>query len=590
MKARQLKQKFVTFFADKNHRQIPSASLIPENDSTTLFISAGIQPLTPYFLGKKHPFGSRLSNVQKCVRTGDIEEVGDTYHHTFFEMLGNWSLGDYFKEEMIPWSFEFLTKYLKINPDHLHVTCFAGDQDSPKDNQTAKLWQQLGIPSKRIHFLGKKDNWWGPSGSIGPCGPDTEMFVDISPASSAIDFTKGCQKGRFVEIWNDVFIQHYQNKDNQLEKLVQNNIDTGMGVERTIAIISGFKDNYLTDIWQPIIQKIEQVSGKSYQNKDYQKSIRIIADHIRSTVFIIADGVETGNKEAGYVLRRLIRRAIVQAKNLNIDNHFTALIGQSVIDNQKNYAGDYPELNNNKDKILTTLEMEEKKFRNTLDRGLKKINQLIESKKLSGKNAFNLYQSFGFPLELIQEEAKKQKYKLKSNFVRQFNQAKQSHAQLSKTLSTGKFKSGLADDSAIITKYHTATHLLHAALRQILGDHVHQAGSNITAKRLRFDFTHPQKLSPSQIKKIQKLVNQKIQSALPVKSQDMPLGKAKKQSTSFLSSVKYPSIVSLYSIGDFSTEICAGPHVTNTKKLSLLKITKQESSGSGKRRLYAVFQ
>ena len=586
MTAKELKKKFVTFFTDKHHREIPSSSLIPENDSTTLFISAGMHPLVPYLCGQTHPLGRRLVNVQKCLRTGDIEEVGNTHHHTFFEMLGNWSLGDYSKTEMIPWSFEFLTKHLKINPDHLHVTCFAGDQDAPKDNQTAKLWQQLGIPSSRIHFLGKKDNWW-EAGSTGPCGPDTEMFVDTSPHKPSVDFDQGCRQQRYVEIWNDVFMSYDKQKDGSYTKLTQQNVDTGMGVERTVAILSGFEDDYLTDIWQPIIQKIEKISGRSYQDPNCQKSMRIIADHIRSAVFVIADGVEPSNKEAGYVLRRLVRRAIVQAKDLGIKNSFIATLAQTVINNKKNYAGDY---DFNTKKIKTVLSQEEQKFSSTLDRGLKEIAKLIENKNLSGLNAFNLYQSFGFPLELIQEEANKEKYKLESDFASQFNQARQAHAKLSRTLSSGKFKSGLADDSAIIAKYHTATHLLHSSLRQVLGNHVKQAGSNITAERLRFDFTHPQKLSQPQIDQVQNLVNQKIQSALPVTSKNMPLGKAKKLSPLALFETKYPPVVSVYSIGNFSTEICTGPHVTNTGKLSPVKITKQESSGSGKRRLYAVFR
>ncbi len=586
MTAPNLKKKFIDFFLSHGHQEIPSASLIPQNDSGALFISAGMHPLIPYLQGQPHPLGKRLVNVQKCLRTSDIDEVGDICHHTFFEMLGNWSLGDYSKKEMVTWSFEFLTKHLTINPKHLHVTCFAGDKDAPKDEETAKLWQHQGILSNNIHFLGKKDNWWGPAGSTGPCGPDTEMFTDTQPDEPQVDFKTGCQQGRYIEIWNDVFMEYYKEKNGKYSELKQENIDTGMGVERTVTILSGLSDNYLTDIWQPIIKKIEKIADKSYQ--DNLKPMRIIADHVRSAVFIIADGVEPSNKEAGYVLRRLIRRSIRQAKLLDIASNFTKTIAEAVLDNQKNYADDYPELNQNKEKILSILQDEENRFRQTLNRGLNKISQLIKDNQLSGLNAFNLYQSYGFPLELIQEEAKKRKYKLPSNFTNQFNQAKQTHSKLSQTLSVGKFKSGLADNSKIITNYHTATHLLHAALRVILGSHVKQSGSNITAARLRFDFTHPEKLNPDQIQKIQKLVNQKIKEALPIKSSNLPLEEAKKQNALAFFGAKYPETVSVYSIGNFSKEICTGPHAKNTKSLGVFKIIKQESSGSGKRRLYAT--
>ena len=587
MTAKQLKKIFIDFFLAKKHKEIPFASLIPQNDSTTLFISAGMHPLVPYLYGQAHPLGKRLVNIQKCLRTVDIEEVGDAHHHTLFEMLGNWSLGDYSKIEMIPWSFEFLTKYLKFNPKYLHITCFAGDNDAPRDTETAKLWQQQGIPSQRIHFLPKKDNWWGPAGSTGPCGPDSEMFIDLNPKKPATDFVIGCQQGRYREIWNNVFMLYDKQKDGTFKKLSQKNVDTGMGVERVIAILNHTDDHYLTAIFQPIIKQIEKLSQKSYQDVANQKSMRIIADHIRSAVFVIADGVEPSNKAAGYVLRRLIRRAVVQAQDLGIKDNFVATLAQAVIDNKKNYAGDY---NFDTPKIKAVLDQEEQKFRSTLSRGLREIEKLTHNNSLSGLNAFTLYQSFGFPLESIQEEAKKRKIKLPSNFIDQFNQAKRKHSKLSRTLSAGKFKSGLADDSVIITKYHTATHLLHAALRQVLGNHVQQAGSNITNERLRFDFTHSQKLNPDQVKKIENLINQKIKSDLSIKSQNMPLKKAKKQTALAFFDNKYPSIVSVYSIGNFSTEICTGPHVSNTKKLSPLKITKQESSGSGKRRLYAVFE
>ena len=586
MNARELKNKFVNFFVSKGHIEIPSASLIPENDPTTLFISAGIQPLVPYFLGRKHPVGQRLVNVQKCVRTIDIDEVGDQVHHTFFEMLGNWSLGDYFKKEMIPWSFEFLTKELNIPLDKLAVSCFAGDNDAPKDDETALLWKDQGIPSSRIAFLPKANNWWGPPGITGPCGSDTEMFYWANNSPTPKNFDP--KNSNWVEIWNDVLIQYLKNDKGEFEKLVQNNIDTGMGVERTVAVLNGFSDNYLTDIWQPIIKKIEEISGKSYSDPQYQKAFRIVSDHIRASVFIIADGIEPSNKETGYVLRRLIRRSIRQGKLLGIDTNFIAQIAQAVLDNQNNYAGTYSELNQNKDKILSILDSEENKFRKTLTRGLNEIQKLIErNKNITGREAFTLYESFGFPVEMIQEELSKNNLKLE---LTEFEKARESHIEQSRTLSAGKFRSGLADHSEIITKYHTATHLLHASLRKILGNHVQQSGSNITSERLRFDFTNPDKLTDDQISQIQDLVNQQIQKSLEIKRQEMKFTDAQKQGALAFFGAKYPETVSVYSVGDFSKEVCTGPHVTNTNTLGQFQITKEESAGSGKRRIYAVLE
>ncbi|MDD4784961.1 MAG: alanine--tRNA ligase [Candidatus Shapirobacteria bacterium] len=568
MKASQLKDKFINFFVSKNHVEIPSASLVPQNDPTTLFISAGMHPLVPYLLGQPHPFGKRLTDIQKCVRTGDIDEVGDETHHTFFEMLGNWSLGDYFKKEAIEWSFEFLTKHLNFDANRLSVTCFAGDENAPKDKESATLWQSLGI--KNIKFLPKKDNWWGPAGAVGPCGPDTEMFIDG------------------VEIWNDVFMQYYKDNSGNYQTGSQINVDTGMGVERTIAILSGFSDNYLSDIWQSIIKKIEEISNKSYSDNNNKKPIRIIADHIRSAVFIIADGVEPSNKEAGYVLRRLIRRAIRQGKLLGIESNFISPIAQAVLNNQDNYAGIYPELNENKDKIISILEAEENKFRKTLNNGLREINKLIDrNKSVSGKEAFTLYESFGFPVEMIKEELEKNNLSLN---LAEFDQAKTDHQKLSQTLSAGKFKSGLADNSEIITKYHTVTHLLHASLRKILGDHVQQSGSNITSERLRFDFSHDQKLTDEQLKQVTNLVNQQIQLDLSVTVQTMPFVDAQKQGALAFFGTKYPEIVTVYTVGDFSKEVCTGPHVEHLGLLGTFEIQKEESAGSGKRRIYAVLK
>ncbi len=588
MNARQLKDIFVNFFVSKGHTEIPSASLIPENDPTTLFISAGIQPLVPFFLGKKHPCGTRLVNVQKCVRTGDMEEVGDSVHHTFFEMLGNWSLGDYFKEEMIPWSFEFLTKILNIPLNKLAVSAFAGDKDALKDEETAKLWQKQGIPLSKIVFLPKENNWWGPPGITGPCGADTEMFYWTGPDPVPKNFDS--KDKYWVEIWNDVLIQYFKNDQGKYEKLIQNNIDTGMGVERTTAVLSGFSDNYLTDIWQPVIKEIEKISGKKYSENLIP--IRIIADHLRASVFIIADGVEPSNKEAGYVLRRLIRRAIRQGKIIGIENNFLKVVATAVLDNQDNYAGVYPELNLNKNKILEILDSEEIKFRRTLNKGLGEITKLIDRQKnVSGKQAFDLYQSFGFPVEMIEEELKKNNLSLD---LAEFNRLKDEHQKQSQTLSAGKFKSGLADHSEIITKYHTATHLLHTTLRKVLGNHIEQSGSNITAERLRFDFSHPEKVTEDQLIEVARIINEQINLKLPVTFQSMKFIDAQKSGALAFFGAKYPEIVTVYTVGDsinyFSREVCTGPHVDNTGKLGIFEIQKEESAGSGKRRIYAILK
>ncbi|MBP6989602.1 alanine--tRNA ligase [Candidatus Shapirobacteria bacterium] len=582
MNARELKTKFIEFFKSQGHAEIPSASIIPENDPTTLFISAGMHPLVPYLLGQPHPLGKRLTDVQKCVRTGDIDEVGDETHHTFFEMLGNWSLGDYGKKEAITWSFEFLTKLLNFNVSRLSVSCFEGDQNAPKDEESANIWKSLGV--NNIKFLPKKDNWWGPAGNIGPCGPDTEMFIDG------------------VELWNDVFMQYYKDEAGNYQIGKQFNVDTGMGVERTTAFINGFSDNYLSSIWQPIIKKIEELSNMVYGDKsddfyikdgkqcwvDVRKSIRIISDHIRSAVFIIADGVEPSNKEAGYVLRRLIRRAIRQGKMIGIENNFLKTVAEAVLDNQNNYAGIYPELNQNKNKILETLEAEETKFRRTLNKGLGEITKLIERQKsVSGKEAFDLYQSFGFPVEMIEEELTKNNLTLDLD---EYNRLKAEHIKQSQTLSAGKFKSGLADHSEIITKYHTATHLVHAALRKVLGEHVQQSGSNITSERLRFDFSHPEKVTETQLKEVEKIVNEQINATLPVTVESMKFVEAQKSGALAFFGTKYPEIVTVYTVGNFSKEVCTGPHVDNTNKLGVFSILKEESAGSGKRRIYAILK
>jgi len=624
MNARDLKNKFVNFFKSYQHAEIPSASIIPENDPTTLFISAGMHPLVPYLLGQPHPLGKRLVDVQKCIRTGDIDEVGDTYHHTFFEMLGNWSLGDYFKKEMIAYSYEFLTdkKYLDLDVKKLAFSCFAGDQDAPRDEESFNFWREQGVSPKRIAYLPKKNNWWGPAGTTGPCGPDTEMFYWTGEGGAPEKFD--ADDNRWLEIWNDVFMQYNKKVDGTYELLKAPNVDTGMGVERTTAVLSGYSDNYQTEIWQPIIKKIEEISGKKYvaamnspviasstsviaseanqssekiatsssSPRDDTRSFRIIADHLKASVFMIADGVEASNKERGYVLRRLIRRSIRQGKILGIEQNFCKDVAHAVFDNQNNYAGIYPELDLNKNKILETLEAEETKFRRTLNKGLNEITKLIDRQKsVSGKEAFDLYQSFGFPVEMIEEELKKNNLTLD---IDEYNRLKDEHIKQSQTLSAGKFKSGLADNSEIITKYHTATHLMHAALRKVLGDHVEQGGSNITSERLRFDFSHSEKVTEDQLKEVEKIVNEQIKASLPVTVESMKFSDAKNCGALAFFGAKYPEIVTVYTVGDqksyFSKEVCTGPHVDNIGKLGTFEIQKEESAGSGKRRIYAILK
>mgnify|MGYP001564307444 FL=1 len=564
MDRKQLIQKYIEFFKSKNHKEIPNSSLVPKEDPTVLFTTAGMHPLVPFLSGQKHPLGKKLVGIQKCIRTTDINEVGDKTHHTFFEMLGNWSLGDYSKEDAIKFSFEFLTKELKILKEKLSVTCFKGDKDSPKDTEAEKIWKSLGI--NKIKFLGKKDNWWGPAGETGPCGPDTEMFVNG------------------VEIWNDVFMEYEKNKNGEYSEAKQKNIDTGMGVERTLAVLNNLEDNYLTDCFKPIIEKIEQLSNKKYgKNKDETKAMRIIADHIKASVFIIADGIIPGNSEQSYVLRRLIRRAVRYGKKLEIKD-FTTPIAEPVFEIYNSYL----ELRNNKIKILEELKKEEQKFNQTLEKGLNEFNKLTKDKKeLNGKDAFLLYQSYGFPIELTREIAKEKGIEINE---KGFEQELKKHQELSKTASAGKFKSGLADTSEKTTKLHTATHLLNEALRKILGKDVKQRGSNITLERLRFDFSFDRKLTLEEIKKIEDLVNEKIQENLKVAREEMPLKKALKSGAQGEFGAKYPEKVSVYTIGNFSKEICTGPHVKNTKELGKFKIIKEESSSNGVRRIKGVLE
>jgi len=567
----QLIRAYLNFFKQKGHKEIPNASLIPREDPTVLFTTAGMHPLVPYLLGQPHPLGKRLVSNQKCLRTGDIEEVGDAFHLTFFEMLGNWSLGDYWKKQAIEYSLEFLTKILKIPKQKLEITCFKGDKKNniPKDEEAAKIWQSLGIKKSQIKFLGKEENWWGPAGLTGPCGPDTEMFYK--------DF----------EIWNDVFMQYNKIKEGRYVPLKQKNVDTGMGVERTLAILTGKKSVYETPCFLPLINKIEKLSKRKYgQNEEDTKAMRIIADHIKASVFILAEGIEPSNKEQGYVLRRLIRRAIRFGKRIMIQNNFTKQLAEIVI---KIYP-DYNHLQKNKRFILTEIEKEETHFRQSLASGLKFFNKIlrqVKDKTISGKDSFLLYQSYGFPLEMTQELAKEKGLKVD---VKGFKKEQEKHQRLSRTATMGRFKSGLADKSEEVTKLHTATHLLLAALRKVLSPNIIQRGSNITAERLRFDFNFDRKLTDEEIKKVEDLVNLKIKEKIPVKREEMTLQEAKKQGALGIFEHKYKNRVSVYSIGSFSKEICAGPHVKNTKELGKFRITKQESVGRGIRRIKAVLE
>lgn len=577
-------ERYLSYFKSKNHKEIPNSSLIPENDPTVLFTTAGMHPIVPFLLGQSHPLGKRLCNVQRCIRTGDIDSVGDTTHHTFFEMLGNWSLGDYFKKEAIEMSFEFLTKILKIPIEKIAVSVFLGDKEIKKDEEAAKIWESLGILKERIVYLPKEDNWWGPAGKTGPCGPDTEMFYwkpkNISPPK-----TFNPKDANWVEIWNDVLMQYNKNSVGKYEEAVQKNIDTGMGVERTTAILNGLEDNYLGNSFKQIINKIEKLSNKKYGEKEEEtKAMRIIADHIKASVFIIADGIVPSNVEQGYVLRRLIRRAIRYGKILGIEN-FSCELAESVF----SIYSDYEILKIKKEKIIEELSKEEKKFGQTIENGIKIFNKLAQEKKIIDcKNAFLLYQSYGFPIEMTLELAKEKGIQVDN---KGFEEKCQIHQELSRTASAGQFKSGLADNSEATTKLHTAAHLLLQALKIILKDeNIHQSGSNITPERIRFDFSFPRKLTDEEIQKIEELVNSQIQNSCEVIREEMSPEKAKQQGACGIFDKKYGDIVSVYSVGNFSKEICTGPHVKNTCELGKFKIIKEESSGSGVRRIKAILE
>ena len=609
MTSAQLREKYLEFFKQKGHAVISGASLIPENDPTVLFTTAGMHPLVPYLLGTAHPAGRRLASAQRCVRTGDIDEVGDASHHTFFEMMGNWSLGDYFKEESIAYSFEFLTApaWLGLDLSRLAVSVFKGDQDAPFDEESFAIWRRLGIKEERIARLPKKSNWWGPAGATGPCGPDTEIFYWTGdPQNIPASFDDN--NPLWVEIWNNVFMEYNKLADGSYQPLVQKNVDTGLGLERMTAVVNGWDDNYRIDLFQNIISKLEELSGQKYgHSEETTRAFRIIADHLKAATFIIGDekGVAPSNTDQGYVVRRLIRRAIRYGRQLGIQaDSWVADIAQVVL---ADYQAVYPELSSRKNIVLHNFSQEEKKFSLTLEKGLKEFSKLASDKKqLSGQDLFNLYQSYGFPLELAFEELAKNGLVIsgeeKEVLNQDFDKYLAKHQELSRTAAAGKFKGGLADAGEETTKLHTATHLLLAALRRVLGDHVYQRGSNINPERLRLDFSHPDKMTPEEIKGTEDLVNEAIAAAYPVSCEEMPVKEAKSRGAMGIFASKYGELVTVYTVGRlagdgrpdsgqiFSQELCGGPHVENTGSLGRFKIKKEEGSSAGVRRIKAVLE
>ena len=585
-----LKDLYISFFESKGHKQIPSAPVVPENDPSVLFNTAGMQPLIPYLMGQKHPYGTRLCDYQKCIRTNDLENIGDTYHHTFFEMLGNWSLGDYFKKEAISWSFEFLTEALHIPVEKLAVTVFAGNDIIPKDTESIEIWKSLGISEDRICET-SDDNFW-IAGETGPCGPDSEMFYWRSEDEVPQKFDP--EDERWVEIWNDVFMQYNKKEDKTVVELPHKNVDTGMGVERTTAILEGVNDNYMSSIWKDVIELIEQISNLKYEG--HEKSMRIIADHMRTAVFILADnaGIKPSNTDQGYILRRLIRRAIRHAKKLNIDinSNFEEEIALLII---KKYEKYYQELSENKNVVIEALKNEKIKFNRTLEKGLKefeKIANKITDNKLNKDDAFKLYDTYGFPIELTEELARERNIEVD---VTGFYEKFKAHQELSRTASAGKFKGGLAGNSEIETRYHTATHLLNAALKVVVDKNIHQKGSNITDERMRFDFNCDHKLTDEEKMKVEQLVNEWINASLPVRCDEMNKEDAVKSGAECMFIEKYPDVVTVYSIGNdkygiVSKELCGGPHVKNTNELGKFKIKKEEASSAGVRRIKAVLE
>jgi len=593
MKAHELRNAFVEFFVSKNHTQISGASLIPENDPTVLFTTAGMHPLVPYILGESHPAGQRLVDYQKCIRTGDIEAVGDPHHLTFFEMLGNWSLGDYFKHEAIQYSYEFLTNVLKIDAGKLSVTVFAGDEEVPRDDESASVWASLGIPEDRIYYLPRSDNWWGPAGETGPCGPDSEMFIDTGRPSCSPECKPGCSCGKYFEVWNDVFMQYNKASDGTYRKMDRQCVDTGMGIERTIAILQGKDSVYQTEVFTPLLEKIGELAGAAYGEAEEQDvSMRIIADHVRTSVFILGDqrGVSPSNLGQGYILRRLIRRAVRHGKKLGITGKFLSNLAQIVI---PMYSEAYPELSERKDFVFAELNAEEEKFSLTLQKGEHEFEKLLvnimkgNSRTINGRVAFKLYDTFGFPIELTEELASEHGLSVDREG---FDKAFQKHQEVSRSGAAQQFKGGLADRSELTTALHTATHLLHQALRQVLGSHVGQKGSNITPERLRFDFTHPQPVTSEELAEVERIVNEVISKDMKVSMETMSLEEAKAAGAIAFFDSKYGEMVKVYSVGDFSKEVCGGPHVEHTGDMGVFRIQKEQSSSAGVRRIKAVLE
>lgn len=601
MTSSDLRQKFLNFFRDKGHAVIPSASLIPENDPTVLFTTAGMHPLVPFLIGEKHPMGARLVNAQKCLRTDDIEEVGDNRHLTFFEMLGNWSLGDYFKQEAIAWSFEFLIKkeWLGLDPKKIYVSVFEGDQDAPRDEESISIWQaqfeMVGIPAnegERIYAYPKKKNWWGPAGQAGPCGPDTEIFYDTGAVHNPA-FGEACHPncdcGRFVEIWNNVFMEYEKMADGTFVPLKQKNVDTGMGLERAAAISQGKRTIFEIETFQGIFSKISDMTGKIYgEDESVDRSFRIIADHIRAATFVIGDerGVSPSNVGQGYIVRRLLRRAIREGRKIGINEQFADLIGSVIVGE---FGTHYEELEKNRTRIVTELKKEEEKFGKTLEKGMRELEKMLAKGAIAGEQAFVLFSTYGFPWELTEEIMKEKGVPVDRHaFEAEFKK----HQDLSRTASAGAFKGGLADHSTETTRLHTATHLLHRALKNVLGDHVEQKGSNITPERLRFDFSHHEKMTPEQIAKVEEIVNGIIKKDLPVICEEMTVEEAKKKGAIGLFESKYGNKVKVYAVGaeaeEFSKEICGGPHVARTGELGSFKILKEEAVSAGVRRIKAI--
>ena len=582
MKAIEIRNKYLKFFERHGHKIIPSAPLIPENDPSVLFTTAGMQPLVPYLLGEKHPEGTRLTDYQKCLRTNDIDEVGDNRHLTYFEMLGNWSLGDYFKEEAIAMSYELLTKEFGIDPNKLSVTCFAGDEDAPRDEVAANAWKKAGIPEERIYFYGKDDNWW-IAGEEGPCGPDTEMYLDTGKPACGPDCQPSCSCGKYVEIWNNVFMEYYKSKDGSISKLKQQNVDTGLGLERMTMLLQGKETPFDTEIFLPIMEKLKELA-----KQDSIESRRIVAEHLRASIMVIADGGKPSNIDRGYVLRKLIRRMTRHLNKLQINLEELGNLIDLYIDTLQEL---YPELQTKKEMIKQTIIEEKDKFIKTLSHGEKEFEKVVAKAKqenkttIDGYTIFKLYETYGFPPEITTDLAKEQGFSVD---LSEFDKLFKEHQEKSRQGSELKFKGGLAEQNEQTIAYHTATHLLHKALQIVLGDHAKQCGSNITTERLRFDFTHPEKMTKEQLQQVEDLVNEQIKRDLPVTCEEMSLEEAKASGATGLFENKYGEKVKVYTIGDFSKEICGGPHVTHTGVLGHLKIKKEESSSAGVRGIKAI--